>query len=142
MEERVAIYEDGNDQPILTGTAYFDVNPQSSARLISHPVENGQKVFDNKVNEPTRISVVCGITKDNTDAVAKIYQMLESRAFSFYTIKSLSGYWNNMSLSRVSERTTSEKPFTMAYNLEFQEILFVNPKATKRQDPANESTKA
>ena len=146
MEEKreVDIYAEGQEEtgsPLLEGMAYFSIDPSRRARMIAHPVENGQKIFDNKVIEPSHVRVECGVKKNDKDKIDTIKKMLENRAFSFYSIKAYDGVWNNMVLVSASQKQVGEKPFTIGYHLEFQEILLVTPKAAVPKDPADESTK-
>ena len=131
--------DDGN--VLLSGIAYFSIDPTRRARMIAHPVETGQKIFDNKVIEPSHVRVTCGVKKDEKSKMSTIKKMLENRAFSFYTITAYDGEWTNMVLVSASQRQSGEKPFTIEVTLEFQEILLVTPKAAVPKDPADEPTK-
>ena len=139
-ETLVNIYNDDSSTPLFSAVAFFSVNPGQRTRMIGHPVENGQKMFDNKVIEPSRVTVACGLYRDQTAEIEALYAMLRNRQFSFYTIKTVHDTRKHLSLVSVLGRQNAEKPRTIDFSLEFQEVLFVEPQNAKQQDPANATT--
>lgn len=128
-------------KPLLSDFYISGINPSRSTRLISHPVEDGSKIFDQKVVEPERISITGKVYNSDQDTFAKIHEMIENKEFKFYLLSTLTLDHDNMALERMSERQSAESPDASEVTLEFQEILKVSAQSQIPQNPENSPTK-
>ncbi len=131
------------DESILTGFRILSASPRSHARMIGHPVEDGTKVFDNKVVEPDRLTLHGVVYASDDDTQMKIDSMLRNRDFKFYSIVVSDGnmVYEPMSVVSANHRESGETPDAFDNTIEFQEVLLAGKKPATSADPANESTK-
>ena len=132
-----------SDESIISGFRMLSASPRSHARMIGHPVEDGTKVFDNKVIEPDRVSLHGVVYASDDDTQIKIDSMLRNRDFKFYSLVVSDGnmVYEPMSLVSVNHRESAEAPDAFDYTLDFQEVLLAGKTPVTAADPANESTK-
>lgn len=142
LGQKVMICKEGETKPLLTGFFFLSINPQMQARMISHPVEDGSKTFDNKIVEPDRVSIVGEVyTSDNGDPDEIISEMLSNREFSFYDVYTKTMVYPRMSLVSASHRERQENPDTLEYSLNFQEVLLAGKRPLSQVDPADAPTR-
>ena len=137
---KVNVFDNNGTTPLLSDFYIYNISPHRRARMIGHPVEDGTTVFDNKVVEPDRVSIVGEVYTSDDETMTKINEMLDSKEFKFYTISSLALDYTNMSLIGRQERQSAEHPDASEITLEFQEVLKVAASEQIPRDPANAST--
>lgn len=145
---KVFICEEGGSTPLIDKMFYMGISPNSSARMISHPVEDGSKIFDNKVIEPDRISVTGEVNYSDKETFSKLREMFKQKAFKFYDLRTFADYdgdeFRKLSLMRLSPRQSSDNPYAAEVRIEFQKVLLARSSSYTQtpQDPANASTKS
>lgn len=130
MTFRIGIYGPGpgDKNPTFASGAfrYLSITPHRTSKVISHPVEDGSSRFDDKVNDPFRVSVVGTVYSSDTATRNKIVEMVKTRKFAFYSINGFNNdYYDDVALVSASHRQSGESPDALEYTLEFQEIIIV-----------------
>lgn len=124
--QKIIVYDsDGNE---LLNVNVESCRVAGRARLISHPVETGSPIFDNKVNEPTTISVRLIVDAADKKMASTLWGMKQDRRFSFCKVQTREAIYQNMCCVECAHDETAEMLDKMAYNIRFQEVM----KAQKR----------
>lgn len=101
----------------------IDVNRRADA--IMSPVEEGYKVFDNKVIQPLTANVTIIVKQRNWEkAWELILNMYNNRTYEFYDIETRGEIISNMMLTNVSRREIIEKSDAIELTLGFVQIIY------------------
>lgn len=139
---------DRNMKPVTGNRAYYmraSVNPRS--RLISHPVESGGQIFDNKVLDPIMVSVQItfpnwdSATSSYQESVSTLKQMWRNRKFEFYRISLWDGDYDNMCLESMNHDETPDEFNVLNYSLTFKQVIFGGKASAEMADAANQAFK-
>ncbi len=96
------------------------------ANLISHPVESGAKVFDNKVREPRTITIRALVSAIDQETIHALYMIWMNRSFSFYKITTRAGTYENFCCEECSHKEDAEKLNSLQYTIRFREIMMAS----------------
>ena len=107
------------------------------ARMISHPVESGGVVFDNKVIDPAQLSLKCKVYWSDKHIIDELLSMLRNRTYQFYSFVGHDGIYKNLSCISCPISRTPELYDVFNLNLTFQEVMFGVNRETKQSDVSN-----
>ena len=121
----------------------MEIEVSRSADAIMSPVEEGYKVFDNKVIQPLTAKVKIIIKQRNWEkAWELILNMYNNRTYEFYDIETRGEILSNMMLTNVSRAEIVEKNDALELELGFVQVIYANETDVMiPSDPQNSNTK-
>lgn len=105
----------------------------SRARMIKHPVESGQGIFDNKVRDPRTITIQASVYADDTDTKNALRKMWWNRTYEFYEVSTREATYLNLACTECSHTENTEKLDMLEYTIRFEEVL----KAQNREESSS-----
>jgi len=137
----VGIY-DGNFRQIALNTSAMRANVDRSARLFTHPLEDGVTVGDHKIIEAVRIELVLFLRPSEYKSA---YQTLKQlfNADSLLTIQTRADTFPNMTIEKMPHEETVEVQDTIVVNVSFVEVqLTAAQYGTLPPDKVRDATQA
>lgn len=137
------ICESEHGEDAIKGFKVTNITARHEARIIGSPVESGRMSFDNKVIEPTVLTVKGLVHMDDFDDVHdKLVKMFINRDWEFVSIIGKGVIWNQMMLSKMPHEETNERHDVVEFTLEFTEIITddLNSMGNGQSDKANPSS--
>lgn len=123
----------------IEGLYFAKIGGNSSARLISHPIETGAIIYDQKYVEPSRLNVSVKVPVNLIqDMEFEFSEMLKDRTLrkdgkkkTPYSVVAKATEYKNLSLVNYAHDETSDAFDLIDYTLQFQELLFSTTKGHK-----------
>lgn len=140
------IYIDNNYNTAIQDCKVFEVVVKNPSRVISAPIETGQRTFDNKVLDPREITVT-GMCANNPCAFSggaavvggeakNVFKaMWKNRKFNFYSLTSPEAAYKNLILKDYTTKSSADRIDWTEYTLVFVEALLIQSRSEKK--PAN-----
>lgn len=144
-DTRLTYVKDIDGAPV-SGFFVFSIQSNRNARAQSEPMENGCKSIDNKVVDPTTLTVAGYVsTYDEDETMYRLYDIHANRDWKFCTVIDMGMEWKNMMLVNMREKKDGSLPDLIEVTLEFVEAMFVSSNGMSESatsDPSHSSTSA
>jgi len=109
----------------------MDVYVTREARLMEHPVEDGSKVTDHIVYEPTEVAVECNIIGDYRSAYAEIEGIFSQALVLEVSTKSKT--YPSMVIKEMPHGEDGDKFDALSMSLILREVVFVQPETAQTE---------
>ena len=139
------IYTDNEFKRELVGANCIKFGISRRSRVISAPVETGQKSFDNKVLEPAEVritAIVESFPEDPSFVISAINQMYANRKFEFYSVETDADAYKNLILKDCPYTIDQDRPDFMVYELVFVEAMLIQTSANNPFNGQDSNTKS
>lgn len=124
---KACIFPDQDDLGTILDVRILEVNPMPSSRCTQSPAMYGLNINDNKVRNPTKVKVRCGLVVDQEkkykDTLKQIHNMQVSQDTKFSSVLSHVAYYKNLTLLESPHREDVESFDVYEFDLLFQEII-------------------
>lgn len=113
----------------------IDIEVDRRSEGIQHPVEDGTKIFDNKVILPLTVKLTGIVHLKNFERIwSYILKMYECRTYKFFDVLTKTEELNNLMLTEVPKRETSEKWDAVEITLTFQQVMFTKQETVPKDN--------
>lgn len=127
-----------NKNKSIAGIHPMSITIHDSVKVARHPVETGEVVLDNKVIQPSEVSVTCLVECAYWDKVSRMLdKMLLEKSNNPFTIRTKTDDLQGYILYDIVEKQTSDKWDMVEIDLKFIEQLVIE--SSSISTPANKS---
>lgn len=140
--QNIAIYEQSENQQILTGLQFLDGSAQIDKKLMEHPKEDGTLITDHIVNEPTQVTLQILLSDDDSTSLNQLQDLYNNATPLIIKIKN--ELHTNLIMSGKPLKADSNHFNKTVYDLTFKEIqeavtLYVKMTVPQVKQKANAS---
>lgn len=139
-DREVAVCRDNEGYDPIEGLRVMSISTNTTARMISHPVESGGVTFDNKVREPIEIEVKCAVEWANRAVLDEVDAMWMNKTYQFYSVVARDATYVDLALCRCPNTQTPQKFDVFDLTLSFKEVMFGEGPNAESDDAANSPT--
>lgn len=122
--DQVAVFDQNNNQ-LFPNARPMRAEPMPRARLMDHPIENGETNTDYKIILPTEINMQLVVPAPfYRNIYAQIYNLWSSS--ELLTVQTKAGSYSNMVISEMPHEETPERYDALTIRLRFRQIQIVD----------------
>lgn len=122
----------------IAGIHPMNITIHDSVKVARHPIETGEVILDNKVVQPSEVSVTCLVECEHWDKVSRMLdKMLLEKSNNPFTIRTKTDDLQGYILYDIVEKQTSDKWDMVEIDLKFIEQLVIE--SSSISTPANKS---
>lgn len=118
--KNIAIYDQKENQQILTSLQFIDGSVQEDKKLMEHPKEDGTIVTDHEINDPISINVQVLVSDNDSSGLNEIQDLYRNNTYVIIKIKN--EIHSNLVMSSKPMQADSSHYDKTVYNLTFKEI--------------------
>lgn len=118
--QNIAIYEQSENQQILTEVQFIDGSAQIDKKLMEHPKEDGTLITDHAIDDPTQITLQALLSDDDSTSLNVIQDLYDN--LTPVIIKLKNELHTNLVMSSRPMKADSTHYNKTVYNLTFKEV--------------------
>jgi len=118
--QNIAIYEQSENQQILTNLQFLDGSAQIDKKLMEHPKEDGTLITDHIVDDPTKVTLQVLISDDDKISLNELQDLYKNSTPVIIKLKN-ELYANLVMSNRPMKADRSHYNYTV-YDLTFKEV--------------------
>lgn len=118
--QNIAIYNQNENQQILTGLQFLDGSVQDDKKLMEHPKEDGTMIVDHIIDDPVQVSLQVIISDDNVASLNELQDLYKNSTPVIIKVKNQ--LHDNLVMSAKPFKADSSHYNKTVYDLTFKEI--------------------
>ena len=140
--QNIAVYDQDENQQILTSLQFLDGSVTDDKKLMEHPKEDGTTIIDHIISNPIQVSLQCLVADDDSSVLEELHDIY--RKCTPVIIKVKNELYDNLVMDSMPLKANSDHYNYTVYNLTFKEIqvaqtLYVKMSVPQVKKKANAS---
>ncbi len=118
--QNISVYDQDENQQILTGLQFLDGSVQDDKKLMEHPKENGTMVVDHVIDDPIQVTLQVLMSDDDSTSLNELQDLYKNS--TPVIIKMKNELHSNLVMSSKPMKADSGHYNKTVYDLTFKEI--------------------